>query len=92
MQVTVEFLGSAFVAAGRKSVSIDVPQQCRGVDILEALAKAVPSLVGRVIEKDKRSLILPNVMDVNGVQAIADWEAPLTLAPGSTLAIGQEPC
>lgn len=92
MQVTVRFLGSAYVAAGRKSVCLDVPRNCTGADIAAALAKAVPNLVGRVVAEDRHSLLWPNVLDVGGTHIIADFGKPLDLPPGTDLAIGQEPC
>ena len=92
MQVTVEFLGTASVAAGRRKVSIELPATCTGRDVLKELSKAVPKLVGHVIEEDQSSLISPNVMDLNGVKVIHDYDAPLALDAQSTLAIGQSPC
>lgn len=92
MKVTVEFLGSAFVAAGRKSITLDVPAQCTGADLLAALAKAAPNLVGRVIAEDKRSLIWPNLLDFGGIRTIADMEEPLDLTQSTNFAIAQEPC
>lgn len=92
MQVTVEFLGSASVAAGRKSISIACPDHCRVRELIAALAQAMPHLVGRVIAESRDELIHPNVLDVGGTRVLSNPDEILDLRQNSNFAIGQLPC
>ncbi len=92
MQVTVEFLGSAYVAAGRRSISFECPDRCSVRELIAALAKAMPRLVGRVIADSREELIHPNVLDVGGLRVLANLDEVLDLTQNSSFAIGQVPC
>jgi hypothetical protein len=55
--VTVELIGAARVVAGRKEISLALADGATWRDVIAALARAIPGLLGEVVAKDGRSLL-----------------------------------
>lgn len=70
MQVKVEFSGISRVLTGDKELTLDVEKGADIEDVVRALGRRYPQLLGQVIEKDGKSLIPTNIFSVNGEKII----------------------
>jgi len=66
----VELFGVARLIAGRREVSLELPAQPTLAETLAALAEAVPTLVGRVIDANRSRLVQGYACNVNGLQFV----------------------
>jgi molybdopterin converting factor small subunit len=70
MQIKVEFSSISRVLTGRKEMMLDLQKGANVGDVISALGKAYPQLLGEIIEKDGKSLIPTNIFSVNGQKII----------------------
>ncbi len=81
--VQVELFGTARFAAGRRLLTVHVPDEPQVSDVVAALADACPALVGKVIAEDGTGLLGSHVLNQNGVAFVdGGW---LTLGPDDRL-------
>lgn len=66
MQVVVEFTGVSTVLTGQQSCSVSLKRDGTLRDVIAALARQFPVMIGEVIEKDGKNLIPTNVFSLNG--------------------------
>ncbi len=83
MTIQVELFGLAQLACGRRQLTCDVPYDATLADIVVALAAVCPALVGLAIRHDLSGLYDSYVLNVNGLQFIA--QERVYLQPGDTL-------
>jgi molybdopterin converting factor small subunit len=76
-QCTVELFGVARLVANTKDVSLPLPPEATLSDVLEALARQLPVLVGRVIRKDRRTLVEGYACNVNGLTFVRSTTSPV---------------
>jgi hypothetical protein len=62
----VEFLGPARLLAGVKQAPLTVPADARLADLIPLLAERFPSLVGHVLDLERRRLNEGYIFNVNG--------------------------
>jgi len=67
---TVELFGAARLLAKTKEVSLSLPQEATLSHVLSALAEQVPVLVGRVINRDRGSLVSGYTCNINGLDFV----------------------
>ncbi len=67
---TVELFGAARLLAKTREVSLALPQEATLSHVLSALAEQVPVLVGRVINRDRSSLVSGYTCNVNGLDFV----------------------
>jgi molybdopterin-guanine dinucleotide biosynthesis protein A len=82
---TVELFGVARLTAQTTEVSLELPSGATFSQMVEALAEALPVLVGRVISADRKGLVNGCACNVNGLQFLRTPEA--TIAEGDHLLI-----
>lgn len=70
MQIKVEFSSISRVLTGRKELTLDLQKGANIGDVVRALGKACPQLLGEIIEKDGKSMIPTNIFSVNGQKII----------------------
>lgn len=70
MQIKVEFSSISRFLTGRKEITLDLRKGANIGDVVSALGKAHPKLLGEIIEKDGKSLIPSNIFSVNGQKII----------------------
>ena len=70
MQIKVEFSSISRVLTGDKEMTLDLHKSANISDVVNALGKAYPQLLGEVIEKDGKSMIPTNIFSVNGKKII----------------------
>jgi molybdopterin converting factor small subunit len=70
MQIKVEFSSISRVLTGKKEMTLDLKKGANIGDVVNALGKAFPQLLGEIIEKDGKSLIPTNIFSVNGEKII----------------------
>jgi molybdopterin converting factor small subunit len=70
IQIKVEFSSISRVLTGRKELTLDLQKGANIGDVVSALGKACPQLLGEIIEKDGRSMIPTNIFSVNGQKII----------------------
>jgi molybdopterin converting factor small subunit len=70
MQIKVEFSSISRVLTGRKELTLDLQKGANIGDVVSALGKACPQLLGEIIEKDGKSMIPTNLFSVNGQKII----------------------
>ncbi len=80
MTIQVELFGLAQLACGRRQFPCEVPSDATLADIVVALAACCPALVGLAIRRDLSGLYESYVLNVNGLQFIA--QEPVHLQPG----------
>ena len=69
---TVELFGVARLRAKRSEVSLALPPDATMVDVLSALAEAVPALVGPVLTHEKTRLAAGHACNLNGHDFVRD--------------------
>jgi molybdopterin-guanine dinucleotide biosynthesis protein A/molybdopterin converting factor small subunit len=74
---TVELFGVARLTAQTTQVSLELPSGATLSQVVEALAEALPVLVGRVISPDRNSLVNGHACNVNGLQFVRTSAAPI---------------
>jgi len=67
---TVELFGAARLLAKTQEVSLSLPQEATLSHVLSALAERVPVLVGRVINRDRGSLVSGYTCNINGLDFV----------------------
>jgi len=85
--VVVELAGLARVRAGREVVSILVEDGATWRDVIAALARASPALVGEAIAEDRRDLFGSYVLNVGGRHTIHDLDEEASLEEDDRLAL-----
>lgn len=74
LQCTVELYGVARTVARTKEVSLTLPSDATVAHALEALGDKLPSLVGKVIQRDCRRLVEGYACNVNGRAFVRDMD------------------
>lgn len=69
--IQVELFGRAQLVCGRRHVLLDVGRQVKLVDVVAALARACPPLVGVAIHEDRASLYESYALNLNGLKFVA---------------------
>lgn len=72
MKVTVELFGPARMRAGASRVTAQLPERASAADLVSALAKGYPKLVGDVIKQDGGSLVEPYALYLDGTGLLRD--------------------
>ena len=80
MLVQVEMLGLSRLVTGQKQVSLELEETATYRDIVRALSRQYPALVGNVIQSDKESLQAPNIFNLNARQMIQSKQMDHRLA------------
>jgi len=70
MQVLIEFTGISRVLTGKTDFLLPLTPGAAIRDVVHAIGRAFPALVGEVIEKDGETLIPTNLFSVNGEQIL----------------------
>jgi len=70
MQIKVEFSSISRVLTGRKELTLDLQKGANVGDVVSALGKVCPQLLGEIISKDGKSMIPTNIFSVNGQKII----------------------
>jgi molybdopterin converting factor small subunit len=70
MRVRVELLGLSRLVTGTREVSLEMPGDATYRDLVYALSEQYPSLVGNVIQTDRRNLQAPNIFNLNARQMV----------------------
>lgn len=85
MQVVVEFTGVSSVLTGQKSCSVSLELGSTLHDVVAALARQFPVMVGEVIEKDGQTLIPTNVFSLNGKKILHESDTKFQPQEGDKL-------
>ena len=83
INVRVELFGSARMISGRREVEIAVGVESSPLELVAALKKACPELVGQVINEDGRQLQESYTFNLNGTSFVGD--EPVRLTRGDTV-------
>jgi len=70
IQVLVEFTGISRVLTGKTEYQLLLADGAVMLDVVRAIGRKFPPLVGEVIEKDGETLIPTNLFSVNGKQIL----------------------
>ena len=70
MQIKIEFSSISRVLTGRKELTLDLQKGANVGDVVSALGKVCPQLLGEIISKDGKSMIPTNIFSVNGQKII----------------------
>ncbi|HLE80207.1 MAG TPA: MoaD/ThiS family protein [Dehalococcoidia bacterium] len=68
----VEVYGVARTHAGEREIEVELGPGATLGDVLAALGRQAPALVGSVLEQDARSLRPPYVLNMNGLSFVED--------------------
>jgi molybdopterin converting factor small subunit len=85
MVIQVEFTGAAREIAGRREVSLTLPDTATYRDVIRSLAQLYPGLVGMIIAADHSSLLSAMIFDRNGGEAILPGMFDQSLQDGDRL-------
>ena len=83
LEIRVELFGLARMSSGRRLVWITVPVHADVQDVVAALSRVCPQLVGEIILDDLSGLQPSYTLNVNGTSFVGD--GPLSLEQGDTL-------
>lgn len=70
MVIQVEFTGAAREIAGRREVSLTLPETATYREVIKCLAQIYPGLIGMIIAPDQSSLLSAMIFDRNGSESI----------------------
>lgn len=70
MQIKVEFSSISRVLTGQKETTLELHKGANIGDVVSAIGKAYPQLLGEIIEKNGKYLIPTNIFSVNGQKII----------------------
>jgi len=70
IQVLVEFTGISRVLTGKTECQLPLGDGAAMMDVVRAIGRKFPHLLGEVIEKDGQTLIPTNLFSVNGKQIL----------------------
>ena len=85
IQVRVEFSSISRVLTGRKEITLDLKKDANIGDVIGALGRSFPQLLGEIIEKDGKSLIPTNIFSVNGQKIIHESDTQFQPDEGDRL-------
>ena len=80
MLVQVEMLGLSRLVTGQREVSLELDREATYRDLVRALSKQYPALIGNVIQSDRESLQAPNIFNLNAKQMIQSKQMDNRLA------------
>ena len=83
LEIRVELFGLARMSSGRRLVQIAVPVKADIHDVVVALSRVCPQLVGEIILDDLSGLQPSYTLNVNGTSFVGD--GPLSLEQGDTI-------
>ena len=81
--IQVELFGQARIVCGRRQIEVAVPERADTSDLVAALAKACPDLVGTAIHKGRSRLLESYNFNLNGLQFVTDER--LHIRPGDAV-------
>ena len=85
IQVFVEFSAISRVLTGKSEFQINLKKGSSIADLVAALGKKFPQLLGQIIEKDGQALIPTNVFSVNGQKIIHESDTGFQPRDGDKL-------
>lgn len=83
LEIRVELFGVARMSSGRRVVRIAVPAEADVQDVVAALSRVCPQLVGEIILDDLSGLQTSYTLNVNGTSFVGN--GPLNLEQGDTI-------
>ena len=83
LEIRVELFGVARMSSGRRVVRIAVPVGAEIHDVVAALSRVCPQLVGEIILDDLSGLQTSYTLNVNGTSFVGN--GPLNLEQGDTI-------
>lgn len=91
--IVLEATGVVYIIARQHEVKVTVADNATWRDVIAALARAAPTLVGEVIAKDRRHLLGDYLLNMDGTQTIQDLDAPVgPLAENTRLVLLTDAC
>ena len=81
----MEFSAISRVLTGQSEFSLNLKKGASIVDVVAALGKKFPQLLGQIIEKDGKALIPTNVFSVNGQRIIHESDTAFQPNDGDKL-------
>ena len=66
----VEFTGISRVLTGQTEYPLNISASAQISDVLQAISKQYPILIGDVIEKDGKTLVPTNLFSINGKKIV----------------------
>ena len=85
IHINVEFSAISRVLTGRSDFSLTLKKSASIADVVAALGKKFPQLLGQIIEKDGKALIPTNVFSVNGQKIIHESDTAFQPNDGDKL-------
>ena len=85
IQVFVEFSAISRVLTGQSEFPLNLKKGASIADLVAALGKKFPQLLGQIIEKDGKALIPTNVFSVNGQKIIHESDTSFQPDDGDKL-------
>lgn len=85
IQVFVEFSAISRVLTGQSEFALNLKKGASITDLIAALGKKFPQLLGQIIEKDGKALIPTNVFSVNGQKIIHETDTAYQPEDGDNL-------
>ena len=85
IQVQVEFSAISRVLTGQSEFPLNLKKGASIADLIAALGKKFPQLLGQIIEKDGKALIPTNVFSVNGQKIIHETDTAYQPEDGDNL-------
>ena len=85
MQVEIEFTGVSRVLTGQTGCSLSLEQGDTLREVVIALARQYPQVIGEVIEKDGQNLIPTNLFSLNGKKILHESDLQFQPQDGDKL-------
>ncbi len=90
--VVVQTSGVVYTLARQRDIGLTLQDGATWEDLIAALAKAAPALVGEVIAKDRRHLLGDYLINVGGRVTIQDLSAAVQIGQGERVTFLTDAC
>jgi molybdopterin converting factor small subunit len=87
MRVQVELFGLPRIIAGEKTVTLSLQDDATFRDVVRALGKRFPELMGDVIKPEGEALQSPNILNLNGRRMIQPHQMEESVSDGDKLVL-----
>ena len=85
MRIQVELFGLSRLIAGEKEITLTLEEDATFRDVVRALVKKYPDMVGDVVQADGETMQSPNILNLDGRRMIQPHQMDERLGDGDRI-------
>ncbi len=87
MRVQVELFGLSRLIAGEREITLTLEEGATFRDVVRALAKQYPEMIGDVVQPDGETMQAPNILNLDGRRMIQPHQMDENLGDGDRIIV-----